>query len=350
MQRAILFLTAPIVASVFILLSLTYSLDVVRYQMSPQLPCRFSEVIPDVGTESFEHKDQRVAIALLLGGSIRSFVLPSVHTALKRNVIDAVEQDGVCKVHVLAHVSLEDATSWNQDTKFPLVTKETLQEAWDVLKPSSVSYYHARTLNVSVADILMRGCLRENDRYHLLDAAVAQYDVSHALYRQARSLETSLNLQFDWFIRTRPDYTWFGPIPLLQHVQRRAAERNVLVFDASWPWFVFDAFFMVDRGLADSMWRHDSEIFSKIPCAMLREETILNPEGLLAVVSKWLCAAAIPMDLSTSSTFAKFDGLQCPRSDKKRTWFANFENLKALRRCRSMDALYVRELLKWRIQ
>jgi len=80
-------------------------------------------------------------IALLIGGSTRSFVLPMVHNNLKKYVIDELEKRGA-KVYPFMEISTNDASSWHPGS-FPAIIPSYLRKAIDVIKPISLQFHTA---------------------------------------------------------------------------------------------------------------------------------------------------------------------------------------------------------------
>jgi len=281
---------------------------------------------------------RRTHVALLIGGAARSMGLPIVHNSLKRFVIDALQQNRSIQIDVILRLSLRDASSWGHSSKFPQVTHKFLRSALDTLQPVSLSFYESKPHNINSRDPFNRNCQDDAEKYHLPDATFAHLEVSKALLEQARSFENDTNTSYEWFIRTRPDYVWFAPlnIPMLN-----AERTDTLIFDESWPWPISDAFYIVHHSLADGMWFKGAILYREIPCSVTQGHGILNPEGMLASVADWLNATTVPLGVSNESTFARHDGLECPRSSSSTISDGGTH------KCNVMNNIYRHELGQW---
>ena len=99
---------------------------------------------------------------------------------------------------------------------------------------------------------------------HLFEASKAHFEISKTLFREAQVLAQSSDFEFEWFVRTRPDMLWLYPFPLdLKNVRD---SQGVVLYDASWPYFMADFFYVVHKSVAHQLWGSGSEIISQIPC------------------------------------------------------------------------------------
>lgn len=219
-------------------------------------------------------------VALLIAGSTRSFVLPSVHQGLKRFLIDELERGSCVKVHTVMDLAVNDASGTHPGVEvFPKIFPHALQQAIDVINPSILNFHEAHHLQLDGRDPFGRNC--PTTTYASPETSKIAFDTDKRLLCIANHLEKDLNIQFSWYIRTRPDFIWLAPIPntLFNFLSVRDGEKT-LVFDSDWNWPINDAFYAIHRTLADSLWAKGSKIFNDIPCAETYQEN-LGPEGLL---------------------------------------------------------------------
>ena len=286
------------------------------------------------------HETRTSNMALLVGGAVRSFVLPTVHMGLKEFVVDVLQRRQGLNVYVIMNLSINDASSWGTASQFPMVNPEQLKRAIAVLEPASVLFYQSSNLPINMSNPLNRGC--QGEVYHLTEGAIAQFDVSESLYKQACDVELQQKVAFNWFIRTRPDYAWFAPIQM--DFNRLHAE-SMLMHDQSWPWPIFDGFYAVHASLAVRMWINGSSTLRNIPCDITRAMNRgLNPEALLAAVAEWKNAVTVTTNIGNTSTFARGHGFDCPRLSIPEYQMDE----KLLNVCRNASKAYLQELSLWR--
>ncbi len=208
--------------------------------------------------------DGRGNVALMIGGAVRAFVLPMVHQGLKTYLVDEIEKRGA-KVHTFMEISLDDASSWHRHA-FPKIMASELQPAIDLLEPVSVRVHvPSHGVATSRGHVFGRPCHRRVTPYALEEATTASFNQSQKLFCATRKS----GIHFDWYIRTRTDFTWYAPIPRdLGGLIASAvpAPKKAILFDSSWPWFYNDGFYAVHKSLAVDLWSRGVGILADLPC------------------------------------------------------------------------------------
>ena len=249
--------------------------------------------------------DGRGNVALMIGGAVRAFVLPMVHQGLKTYLVDEIEKRGA-KVHTFMEISLDDASSWHPHA-FPRILASELQPAIDLLEPVSVhTHVPSHGASVSGGHVFGRRCDRHITPYALEDATTAVFNQNGKLFCATQKS----GIQFEWYIKTRPDFTWYAPIPQDMGgliASAVPAPDKAILFDSSWPWFYNDAFYAVHTSLASDLWSKGVGVLTDLPCKytdhfkggrQLPKRVhnhvpgidMLGPEALLQKTSEWLGA------------------------------------------------------------
>ena len=217
----------------------------------------------------------RADVAFLIGGSVRGLVLDHVSKGLKTNVLDWMAERCV-NAHPIMLLSIADVSGWrDRSAMFPKVYPHVLQRALDVIRPVAVSFYTASAYDLDTKDpwgqhCAARGFKVKKDDYFSPATTYAQFDVSKRLLCMARKVEQEKNIHFSWFVRSRPDYFWYGPPPVdfarTLWDGRGTDSAHAFIFDEDWRHKYNDALYAVHSSHADGILGPGSSILSKLPC------------------------------------------------------------------------------------
>jgi hypothetical protein len=163
----------------------------------------------------------------------------------------------------------------DRSAMFPKVYPHVLQRALDVIRPVAVSFYTASAYDLDTKDpwgqhCAARGFKVKKDDYFSPATTYAQFDVSKRLLCMARKVEQEKNIHFSWFVRSRPDYFWYGPPPVDFATTlwdgRGTDSAHAFIFDEDWRHKYNDALYAVHSSHADGILGPGSSILSKLPC------------------------------------------------------------------------------------
>ena len=309
-----------------------------------------------LGTQSCP--EGRADVALLIGGSVRGLVLDHVYTSLKANLIDFMASHCV-NVHPIMLLSTADVSGWRHTRVFPKVYPHVLQRALDVIQPVAVSLYTASAYHTDAADpwgqnCAARGFKVNEDDYWSPATAYAQFDVSKRLLCIARKVEQEKNMNFSWFVRSRPDYFWYGPPPVdfatTLWEGRDTDSAHAFIFDTGWSRTYNDALYAVHSSHADGILGPGSSILSELPCraeiaAAEGGHSRMIPETALREVAKRVgatsTAVGIGFERSARPTADPGDGtLRCMQ----------FESHQHMQACERAEEISVSETTAYRRQ
>ena len=280
--------------------------------LSVTLFSRFADVAPVFmgGARTQSAISGKQHIALLLGGSVRSLVLPEVHRGIRSFVVEELERVHHVHVDVFMCVSFSDATSWKvPQSHCPVETLSSVKPLLNALRPVAVETYIANNQQISHVDPFGSNCSNVT-KYANVEASIAHFDVSKCLLRQVLRYASMNKVNYSWFLRSRPDYHWFAPISL--NLSLYDDKNAQVVFDASWPYFMFDGMYVLRADVAHQVWGKGANILTEVPCELLTKSKI-NPEALLGSVAKLLQLRIEPAMFGSQSTFARCSKLSCPR-------------------------------------
>jgi hypothetical protein len=297
-------------------------------------PCTWLEKVMTSTNASGHSTSEEMHVALLLGGSVRSLVLPLLHNNLKRFLIDEIQNSSNAKVHLILDVSLLDASSWKTPSNFPNISEEALSVACEALQPDSISLYSASNLGLDPADPLGRGC--NDTTYHLSDAAIAHFNVSKRMYNNAQQVAQDAGIEIEWYVRTRPDLMWFNPFPL--DLRQYDGYRNAVIYDSIWPYFMADHFYIVHQSVANALWAEGSSVLTQLPCALTPPGTY-NPEALLASTLKSIGVKPVPIAFGGLHAFARHNGLHCSSNGDIPQ--------ESTKQCQTSSEIYLQQLAEW---
>jgi len=250
-------------------------------------------------------------IALLVGGSVRSLTAPVVHQSLK-HAIEGLRSKTGMNVSLVLALSFSDRSSWGKPSLFPQWTEEDLLPALKVLKPEHMVYYNNSenpNYRHNSSDALGRNCT-SGANFQLVEASVAHFDCSKLMLEEAEHLAEAEGYVFKWFVRTRPDVVWLHSFPLeLQALHR---PHNLILYDATWPWYMHDMIYVVHTSIARELWGKGSSILSEIQCDETRAGDLVNPEALLALVIETVVKGnTTQMNLPKPVTKVNWEGIDC---------------------------------------
>jgi len=305
------------------------------------IPPPSANVYPALGRKAH---DDTIHVALLVGGAVRSLVAPVVHRNLRRYVVDELQNRPDSKVSLLLDISFHDRSSWGHTSQFPSWTEDKIVPALEVLKPDRLLFYEASEMGSAHGegtDVLGRNCSSVG-KFHLVEASIAHFESSKRLFREAQNLAQTSNFEFEWFVRTRPDMLWLYPFPL--NLNNVRDSQDVVLYDASWPWFMADYFYIVHRSVATQLWGLGSDILSQIPCDATGAGVFMNPEALLALTVKHVVRGkmlAINASNDLFITFARPDKVDCSRPHVSKI------RVEEQQHCRQQHEAYAEQVARW---
>ena len=174
-----------------------------------------------------------------------------------------------------------------------------------------------------------------------MEASFSNFESSKRLFRSAKLLSESSGVEFDWFIRTRPDMLWLENMPaeFLDVLE----PTNLILYDGSWPGGVADYFYIVHKSAAEKLWGEGSDIFLRIPCGST-EGLLINPEALLKLTFTDVVGANVEQfnpRFDFLLTFARAHEITCERP------FAVDLSPEQKENCQVSQEIYVNETNAW---
>jgi hypothetical protein len=154
----------------------------------------------------------RADVALLVSGSVRSFMIPNVYNRLKGNLIDFMASHCI-NVHPIMYMSLKPASSTGHGgADYPEPIPSDLDEALDHVNVAAVDFYEVTDYNLD--NQFPWGHCPEPASYFCPTATWAHFDKAQKLLCMARKVEREKNIHFSWYMHSRPEYFWYAPPPV----------------------------------------------------------------------------------------------------------------------------------------
>ena len=226
----------------------------------------------------------RADVALLVSGSVRSFMIPNVHQHLKANLIDFMASHCV-NVHPIMYLGLKEAAGWGHGgLPYPHAIPSDLDEALDHVNVAAVDFY--APTDYKLDPHFPWGHCPGEVKYFCATSMWAHFDKAQTLLCMARKVQQEKNIQFSWYMHSRPEYFWYAPPPvdfattLLDGRDTNHdtdAVQPTFIFDADWQWGYNDAFYVVHSSRADAFWGHGTDALRSIACKEMGRRKI-DPE------------------------------------------------------------------------
>ena len=232
----------------------------------------------------------RADVALLVSGSVRSFMIPNVHQHLKANLIDFMASHCV-NVHPIMYLGLKEAAGWGHGgLPYPHAIPSDLDEALDHVNVAAVDFYAPTDYNLD--EHFPWGHCPGEVNYFCATSMWAHFDKAQTLLCMARKVQQEKNIQFSWYMHSRPEYFWYAPPPvdfattLLDGRDTNHdtdAVQPTFIFDADWHWMYNDAFYVVHSSRADAFWGHGTDALRSIACRNPGSQ--IDPETAIVYVA-----------------------------------------------------------------
>ena len=159
----------------------------------------------------------RADVALLVSGSVRSFMIPNVYKSLKANLIDFMASRCV-NVHPIMYLGLKEAAGWGHGgLPYPHAIPSDLDEALDHVNVAAVDFYAPTDYNLD--EHFPWGHCPGEVKYFCATSMWAHFDKAQTLLCMARKVQQEKNIQFSWYMHSRPEY--FGTRHRLWTLSRR---------------------------------------------------------------------------------------------------------------------------------
>ena len=233
----------------------------------------------------------RADVALLVSGSVRSFMIPNVYKSLKANLIDFMASHCI-NVHPIMYMSLKPASSTGHGgADYPEPIPSDLDEALDHVNVAAVDFYEVTDYNLDSQ--FPWGHCPEPAGYFAATATWAHFDKAQKLLCMARKVEKEKNIHFSWYMHSRPEYFWYAPPPVDFATTLWAgrdtnhdtdAVQPTLIFDEDWHWKYNDAFYVVHSSRADAFWGQGTDVLKSVACKKIGQR-VANAETNLFLVS-----------------------------------------------------------------
>ena len=234
----------------------------------------------------------RADVALLVSGSVRSFMIPNVYNSLKGNLIDFMASHCI-NVHPIMYMSLKPASSTGHGgSAYPEPIPSDLDEALDHVNVAAVDFYEVTDYNLD--NQFPWGHCPEPASYFCPTATWAHFDKAQKLLCMARKVELEKNIHFSWYMHSRPEYFWYAPPPVDFATTLWAgrdtnhdtdAVQPTLIFDDDWNWKYNDAFYVVHSSRANAFWGQGTGALRSIACVSPRSQ--MNPEASIFHVADY---------------------------------------------------------------
>lgn len=151
-------------------------------------------------------------IAVLLGGSARTFVRLLVHRSLQENVLNAFG----APTTLFAYVKTRDARGAQVDARAGTTLHSSRRAVEDTLRRLGVFDSSQYFIDDDDHPALGPNCSRYTRPFpedNRLESLVGQLAVRLGCYRLLQAYEKKALTQFTWILYARPDLLWYRPVP-----------------------------------------------------------------------------------------------------------------------------------------
>mmetsp|Transcript_622 Transcript_622/g.2569 ORF Transcript_622/g.2569 Transcript_622/m.2569 type:complete len:386 (-) Transcript_622:142-1299(-) len=233
----------------------------------------------------------RADVALLVSGSVRSFMIPNVYKSLKTNLIDFMASHCI-NVHPIMYLGLKEAAGIEHGgLPYPQAIPSDLDEALDHVNVAAVDFYEPTQYD---SKQFPWGHCSKPVEYDRPTSVWAHFDKAQKLLCMARKVEMEENIHFSWYMHSRPEYFWYAPPPVdfartlwdgQDTNHDTDAVQPTLIFDENWYWKYNDAFYVVHSSRADAFWGKGTGALRSIACVSPRSQ--MNPESSIFHVADY---------------------------------------------------------------
>ena len=218
-------------------------------------------------------------VLLLNVGSVRSFMHPTIHEYYYFHQVEAIQNNSNVQVHQIWYISLDDASS-KKLQEYPIVNLTALQRLQQLYNVAVLETYDAKTMAFPEA-------FSKNDPYNRKCPGPIKFNLAAASYALAYHLQSAYqiammytehcNVDWQYLIRTRPDYACTEAITLdlpntynskkmIQYTGNTTMNKPHFVYDSSWGSNVSDLFFAMDREACKKLFPQYLQKFYNVPC------------------------------------------------------------------------------------
>jgi hypothetical protein len=233
----------------------------------------------------------RADVALLVSGSVRSFMIPNVYKSLKTNLIDFMASHCI-NVHPIMYLGLKEAAGIEHGgLPYPQAIPSDLDEALDHVNVAAVDFYEPTQYD---SKQFPWGHCSKPVEYDRPTSVWAHFDKAQKLLCMARKVEKEKNIHFSWYMHGRPEYFWYAPPPVdfartlwdgQDTNHDTDAVQPTLIFDGDWRWKYNDAFYVVHSSRANAFWGKGTGALRSIACVSPRSQ--MNPESSIFHVADY---------------------------------------------------------------
>jgi hypothetical protein len=233
----------------------------------------------------------RADVALLVSGSVRSFMIPNVYNSLKGNLIDFMASHCI-NVHPIMYLGLKEAAGIEHEgLPYPQAIPSDLDEALDHVNVAAVDFYEPTQYD---SKQFPWGHCSKPVEYDRPTTVWAHFDKAQKLLCMARKVEKEKNIHFSWYMHSRPEYFWYAPPPVDFATTLWAgrdtnhdtdAVQPTLIFDEDWHWQYNDAFYVVHSSRANAFWGQGTGALRSIACVSPRSQ--IYPEAAIFHVADY---------------------------------------------------------------
>jgi hypothetical protein len=232
----------------------------------------------------------RADVALLVSGSVRSFMIPNVYKSLKTNLIDFMASHCI-NVHPIMYLGLKEAAGIEHGgLPYPQAIPSDLDEALDHVNVAAVDFYEPTQYD---SKQFPWGHCSKPVEYDRPTSVWAHFDKAQKLLCMARKVEKEKNIHFSWYMHGRPEYFWYAPPPVdfartlwdgQDTNHDTDAVQPTLIFDEDWYWKYNDAFYVVHSSRANAFWGSGTDVLKRVACKRIGQR-VANAETNLFLVS-----------------------------------------------------------------
>ena len=188
----------------------------VRTQSSPQPP--------EYQCPEIDQSKRQVLVVNM--GSVRSFIYPTVHEYYYMNQVKALEDKGN-QMHQIWYFSLNDV---GRRQGFPVANRTHIQHLQRIYDVPVLEFYNTTIPNPPTnfeRNPYNRNCTTMGTTENLFSGYAQAYHMQNA-FKLAMEYAQQCNVEWKYFIRTRPDYICTSPLTLdfSQHQSYKSAYWN----------------------------------------------------------------------------------------------------------------------------
>jgi len=237
----------------------------------------------------------RADVALLVSGSVRSFMIPNVYNSLKTNLIDFMASHCI-NVHPIMYLGLKPGSGWHRTRRtaaYPQPIPSDLDEALDHVNVAAVDFYEPTHYDFD-KQFPWGHCSKP------VELRPPDVDCGRTLTKLRSCFAWRVkwsgekNIHFSWYMHGRPEYFWYAPPPVdfartlwdgRDTNHDTDAVQPTLIFDEDWYWKYNDAFYVVHSSRANAFWGQGTGALRSIACVSPRSQ--MSPEASIFHVADY---------------------------------------------------------------